>query len=316
MARQDKFNNIFNQCPNSKINNDYCNDHDEYSDRIDKPIPITSVELLLKSYIYENKEIKDKTKQFKYAELFPNKNLDEIMTLVSGPAYYNKLLAHNDVDPISQEDIWTINDNGEKVVSEEIPDLHIFSYLDQQGFIQCFNIHSLCGLFNENIYKHPVTANDFSEQTIQYAKIKMELLNIKNVKNTNLDIKQLTFNVFYKFHKFNIYPKDNWFLDLDQKQLAKMYYETKDFYIHNVKQIINDPNTFFEQKHTTITNMENNNANKIKIQKILLDNIDKLMSINHDMSLQTLCAYIIIGGLATVCVEAKEIYSYISYSFM
>ena len=42
-----------------------------------------------------------------------------------------------------------------------------------------------------------------------------------------------------------------------------MYYETQDFYKHNVKNVINNPNIFFEQKHADISSMPINDANKL-----------------------------------------------------
>ena len=58
LARKDMLDNLFIQCPNSKINNHYCEIHDSFNLRIDQPIPIEYVEDRLKSFI--TSESKDK----------------------------------------------------------------------------------------------------------------------------------------------------------------------------------------------------------------------------------------------------------------
>lgn len=59
-----------------------------------------------------------------------------------------------------------------------------------------------------------------------------------------------------------------------------------------------------------------NVTDKLYVQYYLLNSIDKLVSRCEDQSLQTLGVYISIGGLSTVCKEAKKEYPHISFTFM
>ena len=69
--------------------------------------------------------------------MYKDKTIDEILELVSGPAYNNYLLSHNNIDPISQENIWTIENNNKKI-SNDIPQKLLFSYTDSNNFIQSY----------------------------------------------------------------------------------------------------------------------------------------------------------------------------------
>jgi hypothetical protein len=144
----------------------------------------------------------------------------------------------------------------------------------------------------------------------------MEILDIGESKDDPVDdIKNTVFNVFQKFHKFNIYPKDEWFLDLSIDQLKKMYSETFDFYRLNLSnkqkiELVPPNGVVFDILPKNIHNM-----NRIEIQTLLLKKMDKIISSCKTDALQVLAAYIALGGLVIVSKEARESYPNIAFAF-
>jgi uncharacterized protein YciU (UPF0263 family) len=335
--------------------NGYCKKHSNSKNilRIDNPLPKKYINKLM-DLLTENKTNKNKDDYYKiriyngeiiktsiendheykykpnktfetdYKNKFNGLKIEEIIDLISGPAYNNPLLSHNNIDPISQEEIWDIKD-GQKIISNEIKQIMLFSFEDEQKFVHCFNIDSLRNLFKHNNFNHPITGKEFPNHVIENAKIKIDILedlgeleiHVKDTELTEDMVKNYTFTVFANFHKFNIYPNDIWFLDLSLEQLGKMYYETKDFFQQNIdfnqKKILVPPNGIaFVHESNYIKNCKN----KLYVQYYLLDNINKIISLCSNEALQIMGAYIAIGGLATVSVQAREGYPHIAYSFM
>lgn len=284
-------------------------------------------ELILTSSKNDDKYIYSYELTFKtlYKKKYADKSYDEIQKILSGDIYKNPLSSQNDIDPISQEEIWFI-DNGEKKISDEINKEFLFSYKDKKGFIRGFNILSLKDYLKRGLIKNPITGENIPKIDIERAKMKIHFLednkkiNVERIDSevTEKTIKQYTFEVFHKFGKFNIYPKDNWFLDLSFDECSKMYYETRDFFFKNItsindrKKLIPPDGIAFELNTDNLKKINN----KIYLQYYLLMNIDKIISNCRNESLQTLGAYIALGGLCTVCNEAREVYPHIAFSFM
>lgn len=361
MARKDNTYQLFEQCDNIKFIDDYCIDHSISTHvlRIDEEIPEKYVNVMLNIFtqVIKRKDpdifnihdisndnetifnIKQKSSftpfstklEKKVIDLppallnFQKKIRDKTFQKISGPAYNNTCLSHDDVDPISQEILWEIKD-GIKLSVNEIPKHLLFSYTDSKGFVRCFNISSLYELFNQNIYKHPITNEDIPELALQNAKKKIKILEHSGVLQKEIDngiitpdkIKNITFNTFAKLHKYNIYIKDKWFLDLNITELGKMYYETKDFFEKNIqteeqrKLLIPPHGIAFEKSSDIIKSCKN----KLFVQYYLLTNIDKIISNCKTESMQTMGTYIVLGGLCTVSKETRECYPDFSFSFM
>ena len=353
MSRKNKASGIILQCPYNVENNGYCKKHVKSNNilRIDEPIPQKYINKLMNLLTEDNTETDNyykirifngeiiktsmendheyknqpkKTFETNYMNKFNGQNKEEIIKIVSGPAYNDPLLSHNNIDPITQENIWYEQDD-KKIVSDDIKQIMLFSYKDDKNFIHCFNIESLRNLFKYNNFNHPITNIKFPDQVIEYVKIKIEILEdmgeleleVKDTELTEEMIKQYTFTVFANFHKFNIYPEDKWFLDLSLDQLGKMYYETQDFFLQNIsdnqKKILVPPNGIaFEYDSNYIKKCKD----KLYVQYYLLDNINKIISLCSDKALQIMGSYIAIGGLATVSSEARDGYPHIAYSFM
>ena len=315
--------NILHQCNHYKITTDYCSKHIESSNilRIDTVLPEKQINKLLK---LNTNDLNTNDLNIEYQLLFDEKVLEKIKK-VAGPCYKNPLLSHNNIDPISQENIWITQTDNIKILAKDIPYYMLFSYKDDDGFIRCFNIESIKGLIDENIFKHPVTGKQIPANVIENAKTHIEILQNEGILNNNISItnnlteesiKQLVFEIFAKFHPMNIYLKDEWFLNLSIEQLNKMYYETREFFAQNItasnKIRLVPPNGIaFDQDPDELKTKD-----KIIIQHSILTNIDKIISLCDDKSLQTMGAYIALGGIATVSEIVRECYPHIAYTFM
>jgi hypothetical protein len=337
MSRKNKTNGFNIQCPNPRKLGEYCMKHHNCKGlvRIDIPlpsdkkistkqyngsvIPLTpnknkkNIKIKIKNKIINN----DKIKEFNnlidgetiYAlKIKTSKNYDiKRMIEISGPAYVNPCLSHDDIDPISQDQIWTI-ENGIKIKSDEILNELLFSYVDKNGFVRCFNIESLLYLKD---YVHPITNDKMDNNIVDMINEKINMLYDTVKKVIKIDkavIIEYTFNVFSKFSKNNIYIKDEWFLNLDIKMLQKMYYEIRDFYFNNLN---------INKKLFTFPPTDFNNTDILNAQYYLLHNIDLLTNTNeiNKNKNETMIIYIVIGSLSTVCKEVRVAYPDISFGF-
>jgi hypothetical protein len=240
-----------------------------------------------------------------------------------GPAKGNHLESFDNKDPISQEDIWVMDDESKmKKASDEIPSFKLFSYLDSEEKIRCFNIESFMTLIDNNCTKHPITGLEIELDTINNAKKMFEILKenniIKDVADTRSEEKKISdyaFSVFQKFSLISIFVDHEWFLKLSEKELDKLYYESSDFYNQNVdsnnKKIMVPPdgNAF----PLTCNEFNQLILNQKKME--LLKNIDKVISSSEDEGMKTLGKYLMLGGLGVVCKEIREKYPDFVYGF-
>lgn len=320
MSRKNKKEGCNIQCPFPRKNGDYCLKHYNSKKllRIDDGLldNVTNKKINKKSalesfndgvmqgiisYILKNNILKN--------DAFNNDafNNDQ-MIKISGPAFVDPCLSHDSVDPISHENIWTnVNLEG-KQVSKDIHPKLIFSYVDNNNFVRCFNIESIIGLFEKGIYTHPITGDKFSDKVIELAKEKIEMLFTKVIIKSELNnelIKNYTYNVFDKFRTFNIYLQDEWFLNLNISNLQKLYFEMRDFFYKNID----------TSKYTnlfTISNYDFNHSNILHMQYYMLYNIEQLI-LTSDNATNILSSYIVLCSLSIVCPQIKQAYPDIVY---
>ncbi len=231
---------------------------------------------------------------------------DELIICISGPAFLDKTCAHNDKDPISQEEIWHIaNENKVKVSSDEIDKMFIFSYIDDNDHIQCFNIKSIKKLFENQIFSNPLTNLVFPEKVIDFAKIKINVLNLNEQdpeQEHDMDnIASYTLDTFQKFNSFSIFFKNEWFLKLTIKELYQMHYEIKALFHKNFDDME-------KIKFLSSINNEIYQMNEIQmVQRTTLDNINKLMECNDKLLTQR-AVFVILAAFAFVSKEVKDAY--------
>jgi hypothetical protein len=310
MSRKNKKVDILVQCPYPRKIGDLCKKHhnSKHLLRIDHPIPAKKSRNK-PLIILESSD--DDIASVENIEIMGLENIE-----LSGPAYHDICLSNDDVDPVSQEVLWTMVD-GLRIPQCEFQQDLIFSYTDNSGFIRCFNINSLIGMFEQNIFNHPITGEQFDTLIIAkvHAKYKilqqLHIIHPKLVDNsiTTDSITLMAFNTLHKLSKFNIYINDQWFLELSTHELHKLYYETQDFFKQNI------PPTHQHKIFNKTTTQIKNYSSPLIIQHEILSNYDKLLNVQNEQML-TLGSYIIVGGLATVCPEVKTCYPDIAFSFM
>lgn len=258
-------------------------------------------------------------------EFYQEAHLLELIQDFQGPLGDDYTKSIDNKDPISQEDIWYIED-GQKIKSKEIPALKMFSYFDSSDNIRAFNIESIKTMIEGNINRHPITNEiidieilDRAQKMIQVL-IEKKYLIVKedNGELTETKIKNLAFDVFQNFNVISIFVDSEWFLKLNIDELLKLNYELKDFYENNTdnetRHIMVPP----DGKVFCFTNQQLKNecqGNKLNIQKYLLDDINKVITSSDNEAIKNLGNYLMIGGLAVVCPEIRDRYPDFVYSF-
>ena len=161
------------------------------------------------------------------------------------------------IDPISRKIIWEEKDNiKEYVYDDNYKNLIMYK---KNNKVYCFEKLTILSLKKFNIQRHPITNDEIPNSILEMVKEEN-----KQEKNT-FDIKNSCMKVFQKMLDISVFIDYNDFLNLDNDNLDKLYYETKDFYKNNIeisKQIkdvfvftTNDFNSKpFEEKQEIIIN--------------------------------------------------------------
>lgn len=241
---------------------------------------------------------------------------------LSGPAYIDICLSHDNVDIISLEKLWIKNDKGEKIPKCEFDRRLIFSYEDN-GIIRCFNIKSLYHLFKNKIYKDPFTNKAMNPELIdrinkkieyiQSVGISLEYKKKKISKSKEVELKVV--DAFKKFDSLGFYMRTEWFTDLDIQQLKKIYMEGKGIWSTFVS---TNPDAAAQILPHGTTAFNDNNAksvsNKIHLQNIVIDEFHKLLFSGINENAMRLGAYILVGIFAYVSSAVKEVYGDFMYN--
>ena len=220
---------------------------------------------------------------------------------LKGYAYFNRKLCHNESDPISLETI------------DEIPNKFFFSYKDElNGLTYGFNILSIFEQIKEGDYLNPYTRNEYDKETILRVKKYGNLL--KETKDENkpkeeVDIDYRAFNVFHKFQLLsNIMVDEKWFLELDRRKLIKLYVGIEDIWNFRAGltpamklNYLPENITIFQKVHDVAALK----FTKPELQKILLDDFEKLITYPQGDNKNTAIMWIL-TGLVEVSGEAAN----------
>jgi len=279
------------------------------------------------TYNYLDKHFKKMEKNLgkKSPPRSPKLNKNDVLKIIKsyqGPAKGDHLKSFDNKDPISQEDIWLVSEENVKTKSDEIPSHLLFSYLDSEKKIRCFNIESIITLIDSNNLKHPITGLEIDAKTVEKAKKMFLILKennlIEEIQDTRSEEKKLSdyaFSVCQKFSLISIFVEHQWFLNLNEEDIDKLYYESSDFFLQNVspenKKIMVPPsgNAF------TKTVKEFKQMNFIDKRKFILECINKVISSSEDEGMRNLGCYLMIGGLGVVCKEIRDKYPDFIYGF-
>lgn len=271
------------------------------------------------------RKIKEFSKTYNYLLNKYNKKYDfeRLVKKYQGPAEGNHLKSFDNKDPISQEDIWELcPETNDKKISNEIPDYKLFSYLDSENKIRCFNIESFMSLVENDCKCHPITGLSIEDNIFNNAKKMFKILKENDKIEETVDdrteekkINDYAFSVFQKFSLISIFIEHEWFLKMKNEELDKLYYEAGDFYKQNVS---NENKKLMVPPDGKAFIMKSNDFKQLKFeekQKCILENIDKIISSSEDEGLKTLGKYLMIGGLGVVSQEIREKYPDFAYGF-
>jgi hypothetical protein len=247
---------------------------------------------------YTNRKIKENGRVYKnlmkeYNDYILN-NINTINNILS------PLQSIEDKDIISLNQIWEEIDGERKIVYENLDNL--ITYKDESNHIHTFEKESLMYLKEFNIMEHPITKVKIPEEIFNNINIKLP----KNKKSNNdlaLEITQiLSYNSFFIDH--------NYFLELNDNQVLKMYYESYSFVSENL------PYDKLQTLKTEFNSFQLNSAAlKFKKNKLryVLDSYYNLITFDDNVKL--LASYIIIASLSIIIPEIKKLYPDFSFGF-
>jgi hypothetical protein len=222
----------------------------------------------------------------------------------TGLGFYNKKLC------VNYEDFYTLESY------DDIDPMLFFSLVDNNKIFY-FDIRSLDILLQNN-QSNPFTTNPISQKTIR-----MFLNRIKYLKeiNYNLDIdndeddieetkyKKYIFSIFQKIDALNIISisvNTNWFLDLNYNKLFHYYYMLEDIWNYRAPltpqdkyEMIKDM-PIFQISAFQLRDMVNTEDNRILLQKLILNEIDTLISTSDNIEHRKTCAYYVLIALTSV----------------
>lgn len=222
-------------------------------------------------------------------------------TLIFGPGYLDKSLCRNQEDCYSMDTI------------DDIPDCYFFSTQDQHGSIFFFDIRTFKKLIDKNS-ANPYTREPFDEKTreifikrsnymqkngisIVYPQEEQEILN----QTPEQKIQSKLLDIFGEIDALNVVAggtRLEWFNNLNIIQLKKLYKVLEDVWNYRAeltaaqKSLIVPDNNMFVVSVNYVFSINN----KIKIQNIILNEMEKLVkSSPHETQRHTGAYYILIS---------------------
>ena len=223
------------------------------------------------------------------------------------PNNYNFFDAENK-DPVSLEIIWEERNNKKIFIYPDYKNLIL--YKDENNMINCFEKVTINDFITHKIKVHPTTFAEIPDDILK--SIDYKLVEIKKT------VRERALEVFQIFLNLSIFIDREDFLNLNNNQLDKLYYETFDFFIQNLNEnLINNIKEFGKTKNKYIYNFTVNEFSNFDVEKkqtILLDSFDILLSY-EDEQIKSMSYYIILGGLSIVIPEIKKNYPDFSFSF-
>ena len=205
----------------------------------------------------------------------------------------------------------------------EIEDKYFFSYKDLDNFYYGFDIRSLKKLVTINkIRYNPYTRNDLSILDLDRINRLIKLLKYDNMEiddgistlTPQQKYNQRVISIFQKIDELNNYTNVNWFNNLTLHQLKYLYKEIEDIWNYRANLTIEQKKTIiptgfiFSRSMKLIWSIKDIN----KIRNILLDDIDKLVSMGITEADKSLGALYFLTGMVIVSKECAQALPYLS----
>lgn len=144
---------------------------------------------------------------------------------LTGPVYNDILNSSDASDCVSYDVFWTVENGIKKAVYTNT--LQLFSWIDKNGVIRCMLMKNLKQMFENEIFKYPLTQEEiclkevyrFAEK-IKYLK-RNKLMHILDDVVIELTVENLTTNIFKEMEKYDIILGPDCFLKLLEDDLKR-----------------------------------------------------------------------------------------------
>ena len=313
-------NNILFPYSKQKINNVSCNipQYHEFAFFKTHKYNVTQLKLIAKSYNLKVTGNKEQLISRIYDFLFSSNSIIKIQKIFRGhlhrkyikfhgPAFKNKSLCINNIDFLSMEHV------------TQIPNEQFYSYRGDDGFIYGFDLVSLHNLIykSNGIIKNPFNTIPINSKVIEEFRSLLRLSRLLKI-NICVDISDVTkdvsdsksvelrtLTVFQKMDDLGNYSNVQWFLTLNRTKLIKFTRELQNIWnyratlTNETKRAISPPfgNPFINLlNYNSLYTFENIDD----IRKMILDVIEKMVTVGVDTNSKCLGAYYVLGALTLV----------------
>ena len=246
-----------------------------------------------------------------------------------GPCILDVTKSINSED-VDGTELWEEKD-GKKIKSKEVKkeyQITLFSFIENKKYYT-FSLRTMRKLmettrknpytsihFNQNIIKDYVKRMDFMKE--KGYKIIPNCMKEEELKYLRTEEQELYRRVFESFHRINLlgyYTDEDWFLNLSTYQLKQFYFAMKEIWInydvHFQERLKIAPDYIYVLHHRAhIINRRYGNSNKLELQKLLIDQIDRLTTGGISDDYKRIGCWIVLSGLKHVSREASR---YIAY---
>ena len=229
------------------------------------------------------------------------------MNIFLKPLKSNILLSVDNIDPISLNIFWELENEKKKVVYPKNEYKNLILYYDSMNLIRCFEKESLQYMKSYKITKHPIT----NEELPSYLFDNIDTIDIEALHEDD-NIEDIAFSVFQYFSKISIFIESKWFLKLEKAKLLKLNYEMKEFWLQNFSDM--QRNDITKENVFILSNEELDKMELVSIQKYLLNQMKMILKCEKE-EYRYMINYIILGALGLFITEIKELYPDFSFNF-
>ena len=300
----------YNQCQHRKKIGEYCTRHSKSKKiiRIDDVLNSKNIPFKFDTRILF---IEDECLTTKKMVRQETKSIEEQLTTISGPAYTNICVSHDDVDPISLETLWKYDEHGDKIDMCEFDKKLVFSYRDKRGFIRCFNIKSLKEILDRDSKIDPISGEEFETDIFENMKEKIKILEDNNLLRydkimltPNDELKFKITKVLKLYDELDIWIDAEWVEKLTMDDTRRIYNEIKNMWDAFSTDNSNLANDVLNGKDPFVR--MNNSMDLIKSKNALLDVFENFVINGINKQSKLTGAIIVIGGFAYVSKDVKE----------